>query len=104
MSDEYMLPQILDRTVKRLSAREGVLGILIIDKDGLVLRSNMPPDDAERIAGYVSSMVTKVYRVIDNIDQVGELASIFIEIPKKEVIVTPDLDAGFTIIVLKERP
>ena len=103
MSDEYMLPQILDRTVKRLSAREGVEGILICDKDGLVLRSNMPPDDAERIAGYVSSLVTKVYRVVDHIPKVGDLSSLFIEIPKKEIIVTPDLEAGFTIVVIKIR-
>jgi predicted regulator of Ras-like GTPase activity (Roadblock/LC7/MglB family) len=64
----------------------------------------MPLEDAERVAAHVSSMVTKVYRVVDNIDQVGDLASLFIEIPGKEVIVTPDLEAGFTIVVIKERP
>jgi predicted regulator of Ras-like GTPase activity (Roadblock/LC7/MglB family) len=100
--DEYVIPSILQNTIKRLAARRGVKGILVCDEDGLPLQSNLPQSDAERVSAHVSSLVKKVRSVSDALDH-GKLQSVYVEMPQSEIIITPDESAGFTIVVLKER-
>ena len=101
--DSYVIPQALQNIIKRLSAREGVEGILVCDTDGLPLKSNLDRKEAEIISAHVGSLVQKVLSTVDAIEEWGELASIFIEMGPRELIITPDLAAGFTIVVLKKR-
>ena len=100
--DSFAVPEMLRRTVEKFSQREGVKGILVCDKEGLTLQSNLPTTDAETISAHVASLVTKVYRVAEAIGK-GELSSIFIEMMQHEVLLTPDPESGFTIVVLKEK-
>lgn len=102
-TDEFALPAILQNTVKKLSAREGVIGILICDIDGLTLTTNLSGTQSELISAQVSSLVSKTIRVMDSVKTAGELSSIFIEMNTKELIITPDQEAGFIIVVLKKR-
>jgi hypothetical protein len=46
--------------------------------------------------------VKKVRSVSDALDH-GRLQSVYVEMPKSEIIITPDEAAGFTIVVLKDR-
>ncbi|MHA2307044.1 MAG: roadblock/LC7 domain-containing protein, partial [Candidatus Hodarchaeales archaeon] len=50
--DEYVIPSVLQNTIKRLAARRGVKGILVCDEDGLPLQSNLPQSDAERVSAH----------------------------------------------------
>jgi len=43
--EEYVIPSVLQNTIKRLAARRGVKGILVCDEDGLPLQSNLPQSD-----------------------------------------------------------
>ena len=54
-NDEYVIPSVLQNTIKRLAARRGVKGILVCDEDGLPLQSNLPQSDAERVSAHVAS-------------------------------------------------
>jgi predicted regulator of Ras-like GTPase activity (Roadblock/LC7/MglB family) len=100
--DEYVIPSVLQNTIKRLAARQGVKGILVCDEDGLPLQHNLPQSDAEKVSAHVSSLVKKVRSVSDALDH-GKLHSVYVEMPQSEIIITPDEAAGFTIVVLKER-
>ncbi|UCE13681.1 MAG: roadblock/LC7 domain-containing protein [Candidatus Heimdallarchaeota archaeon] len=100
--DEYVIPSVLQNTIKRLAARRGVKGILVCDEDGLPLQSNLPQSDAERVSAHVASLTKKVRSVSDALNH-GRLQSVYVEMPKSEIIITPDEAAGFTIVVLKDR-
>ncbi len=104
MDDEggYVIGQVLDSTVKRMKAREDVKGILICDFEGLPLRTTLPPRESEAIAAHVSSLIKKINLMQDSLNQ-GPLESIFIEMHNSELIITPDVAAGFSIVVLREK-
>lgn len=102
MKDSFATPSILQATVKKLSAREGVRGILVCDAEGMSLQTTLPSERAEAVSAHISSLVSKINSVKDELDQ-GELASIFIEGDKSEVIITPDFESGFTIVVLRDK-
>lgn len=104
MDDEggYVIGQVLDSTVKRMKAREDVKGILICDFEGLPLRTTLPSRESETIAAHVSSLIKKIHLMQDSLNQ-GPLESIFIEMHNSELIITPDVAAGFSIVVLRDK-
>ena len=48
--DEYNMPGVMKNVIKRLSAREGVLGVVLVDPDGLTLDTNLDQLQAEMIS------------------------------------------------------
>ncbi len=101
-SDRFVIHEVLDNTIKRLMARKGVRSVTLMDFDGLPLRSSLDTRNAEIIAAQVSALIKKAQTLQDSIKQ-GKLLSIFIEMPKSELIITPDMEAGFTIVVLRDK-
>ena len=49
MSNSYI--SVLKNTIKRLSSREGVIGVIILDKDGFTLDTDLPAEKSEKLAG-----------------------------------------------------
>lgn len=100
--NEYVIPQVLQNTIKRLAARKGVRGILVCDEDGLPLKSNLAQSDADMVSAHIAMLVRKVRSVSEAINH-GRLHSVYVEMHDQEIIITPDPQAGFTIVVLKDR-
>ena len=101
--DEYQLPGIMRNIIKKLSAREGIIGVVLVDPDGFTLDTNMDQVRAEIISGFVHGLVIKAKEAIKSVKNSGILTSMSIEMDTKELIITPDPDGQFTIVILKER-
>lgn len=103
MIDEYAMPASLKRIIKRLSARQGVIGVVIVDPDGFVLDTQMDHLQAEIIAGYVQIIIGKTIDTIRTVKSFREITSITIELHTKELIITPDPNDLFTIVILRDK-
>ena len=57
----------VEETIKRLQAHKGVKGVLIMNTEGIPIRSNFSPEDTENYA----SLVSQVYSFSPNIPQVS---------------------------------
>lgn len=101
--DEYHLPSIMKNIIKKLSARQGILGVVLVDPDGFTLDTNLEQLQAEIISGHVQVVIQRVKDVVKSVKNSGEMVSISVELETKELLITPDSDGQFTIVVLRQK-
>ena len=91
--------------MKRLSARQGVIGVIICDNDGFTLDSNLSADQSEFISAHVNEIISRVEDVTKAAERLhsdwNKLTAISIEMESKELYIVPD-PAGFNIVILRE--
>ncbi len=100
---ESNLSSSFHRVLTRLSARKGVIGVIICDDEGFTLDSNLSTDQSEFISAHVNEIISRVKDVNNDETRLsmGELTAISIELESKELYIVPD-NAGFTIVILRE--
>ncbi|OLS25598.1 MAG: hypothetical protein HeimC3_13460 [Candidatus Heimdallarchaeota archaeon LC_3] len=101
--DEYHLPSIMKNIIKKLSARQGILGVVLVDPDGFTLDTNLDQLQAEIISGHIQVIISKVKDTVKSIKNSGDMVSISVELETKELLITPDSDGQFTIVVLRQK-
>ena len=101
--DEYHLPAMMKSVIKKLSARQGVIGVVLVDPDGLTLDTSMDQLQAEIISGWVQILISKAKETAKTVKGAGEIVSMAVEADSKEILITPDTEGKFTIVVLREK-
>ncbi len=89
----------VEETLKRLSSHKGVVGIIIINNDGLTLRSTLPPEETENYSSLISQLTQKTSTVIRTIDDSDSLALLRIRSKKHEIMIAPEKD--YILIVIQ---
>eukprot|EP01035_Chromulina_nebulosa_P020048 gene20048-26028_t len=89
----------VEETLKRIQSHKGVKGVLIINNDGLPIRSNMSPEDTETYSALVSQLSIKASSVVRTLDDTDDLAFLRIRSKKHEIMIAPDKD--YTLIVIQ---
>mmetsp|Transcript_3032 Transcript_3032/g.2688 ORF Transcript_3032/g.2688 Transcript_3032/m.2688 type:complete len:99 (+) Transcript_3032:142-438(+) len=89
----------VEETLKRIQSHKGVKGVLIINNDGLPIRSSMTPEDTETYSALVSQLTIKASSVVRTLDDNDDLAFLRIRSKKHEIMIAPDKD--YTLIVIQ---
>lgn len=111
-SFSFKVPMILRNTIKRLSNRQGVLGVIITDKEGFTLDTSLPKDQSETISAHIGVVISRVMDVVNKSQDVknlkkgtlyssGELKEISIVLETMELLIVPFTDAGLNIVILQ---
>lgn len=51
----------VEETIKRIQSHKGVKGVLIMNNEGIPIRSNFSPDDTETYASIVSEVILSLF-------------------------------------------
>ena len=110
----------VEETLKRLMSHKGVKGVLIMNSEGIPIRSSLSPEETENYAALVSQLAQKaagVVRTLDDSDEVDrlyyfllflsifylllflfQLAFLRIRSKKHEIMIAPDKDYVLVVI------
>ncbi|KAI9283466.1 hypothetical protein BC943DRAFT_327696 [Umbelopsis sp. AD052] len=91
----------VDETIKRLSTRKGVEGIVILNDEGLTIRSTLDAELTKKYATYVYPLVGKSKSSVSEIDPENELTFLRIRTKKHELMISPDKE--YTMIVVQNH-
>lgn len=108
----FSIPMILRNTIKRLSNRQGVIGVIITDKEGFTLDSSLPKDKSETISAHIGILISRVMDVVNKSQSVknlkkgeiyssGELKEISINLETMELLIVPNKETGINIVILQ---
>ena len=108
----FNVPIILRNTIKRLSNRQGVIGVIITDKEGFTLDTNLPKDKSETISAHIGVVISRVMDVVNKSQNVknlkkggyyssGELKEIAIQLETMELLIIPNEEVGLNIVILQ---
>lgn len=88
----------VEETLKRVQSHKGVKGVLIMNSEGIPIRSNLPPEDTENYAALVSQLSLKAAGVVRTLDESDELAFLRVRSKKHEIMIAPDKDYILVVI------
>ena len=88
----------IEETLKRLQSHKGVKGVLIMNSDGVSIRSNLTPEETENYAALVSQLALKAAGVVRTLDDSDELAFLRIRTKKHEIMIAPSPDYVLVVI------
>lgn len=88
----------IEETLKRVQSHKGVKGVLIMNSDGIPIRSNLSPEDTENYAALVSQLSLKAAGVVRSLDESDELAFLRVRSKKHEIMIAPDKDYILVVI------
>lgn len=80
----------VEETLKRISSHKGVIGAMVVNADGIPLRSTLPEEETFAHAALMLQLVAKARRMVVDLDQDDELTFLRIRSNKHEILVAPD--------------
>lgn len=85
---------LVEETEKRLRSHKGVQGFLVLNGDGIAIRSTMDNAQTVQYAALVSRYVEKTRTYVKKLDGDDELDCIRIRCTKYEIVIAPDFTGG----------
>mmetsp|Transcript_26027 Transcript_26027/g.34141 ORF Transcript_26027/g.34141 Transcript_26027/m.34141 type:complete len:103 (-) Transcript_26027:337-645(-) len=89
----------VEETLKRIQSHRGVKGVLIVNSEGVPIRSNLSSEDTDTYAALISQLALKSSSVVRTLDESDSLTFLRIRSNKHEIMVAPDRD--YLLIVIQ---
>ena len=90
----------VEETLKRIAGHKGVLGTIIVNKEGVVIRTTFDAERAAKTAGALWSNVARAMSSVRELDPTDAAICIRIRTSKLEYMIVPE--AEFGLIVLQQ--
>ena len=82
----------VEETFKRLQSHKGVIGVIIINSDGIAIRSTLDNDVTVQYAALISRFTVKARGVVRDLDPDNELKFVRIRSKKHEIMVAAEFE------------
>ncbi|XP_023323664.1 dynein light chain roadblock-type 2 [Eurytemora carolleeae] len=89
----------LEETLKRIGQHEGVQGLMVVNMDGVPVKSTLDNDLTVQYTALLTSLTLQAKNMIKNMDPNNELTFIRLRSEKNEILVAPDRD--YVLIVVQ---
>ncbi|XP_036101742.1 dynein light chain roadblock-type 1 isoform X1 [Molossus molossus] len=88
----------VEETLKRLQSQKGVQGIIVVNTEGIPIKSTMDNPTTTQYANLMHNFILKARSTVREIDPQNDLTFLRIRSKKNEIMVAPDKDY-FLIVV-----
>ncbi|KAM9854043.1 dynein light chain roadblock-type 2 [Aulostomus maculatus] len=89
----------VEETLKRIEASKGVIGTIVVNADGIPIRTSLDNSTTVQYAGLLRQLTLKARSTVRDIDPQNDLSLLRIRSRKHEIIVAPEND--FLLIVIQ---
>ena len=93
-------PADYEETFKRLSHYEGVQGVIVINSDGVSIRTSLDNDRTVQYASLITPLIARTRNYLREIDFHNEFTFLRLVTKLHEIMVAPDKD--YSLIVIQE--
>jgi len=90
----------VEETIKRIGAHKNVSGTIIVNSDGIPIRTTFDNASTVQHAGLLTSLAAKARSTVMNLDPSNDLTFIRIRSKKHEIMIAPEKD--YMLIVIQE--
>lgn len=88
----------VDETMKRIQTHKGVQGVIILNNDGIPLKTTMEAATTVHITGLIHNLVHKARSVVRELDNQNELTFLRLRSKKHEIMCAPEHDCMMVVI------
>lgn len=90
--------QKVEETLNRINTHQGVLGVIIVNKKGVAIKSTMKPEENIIYGSLITQFADKVDQAIKALHEKEEVYFIKVRSNMYEIMIAPDKE--FSMIVL----
>ncbi|KAI8098745.1 uncharacterized protein BX664DRAFT_319480 [Halteromyces radiatus] len=88
----------MEETLKRISSRKGVKGVIIMNHAGQTIRTTMDTELTKQYAMQYSALVVQSQTTVTTLDEENELTFLRIRTKKHEVMIAPNEEYVLLVI------
>jgi dynein light chain roadblock-type len=89
----------VEETLKRISSHKGVIGILIVNSEGIPVRTTMDHATCTQYAALITQLSQKSRSCVRDLDPQNDLTFLRVRTKKHEIMIAPDKD--FILVVVQ---
>ncbi|XP_043269363.1 dynein light chain roadblock-type 2 [Venturia canescens] len=93
------MAQEVEETMKRIQSHKGVVGTIVVNSEGIPIKSTLDNTTTVQYAGLISQLSDKARSVVRDLDPTNDLTFLRIRSKKHEIMVAPDKE--FILIVVQ---
>ena len=82
----------VEETLKRIQSHKGVIGVIVVNQEGIPIRTTMDNSTTVTYAGLIHQLTNKTRCTVRDIDPQNDLTFLRIRTKKHEIMVSPDKD------------
>ncbi|XP_076003185.1 dynein light chain roadblock-type 1 [Genypterus blacodes] len=88
----------VDETLKRIQSQKGVQGIIVLNSEGIPIKTTLDNSTTVQYAGLIHQLVMKARSTVRDIDPQNDLTFLRIRSKKNEIMIAPDKDYFLMVI------
>ncbi|KAL6112280.1 dynein light chain roadblock-type 1 [Pungitius pungitius] len=88
----------VEETLKRIQSQNGVQGVIIINSEGIPIKTTLDNASTVQYAGLIHQLVMKARSTVRGIDPQNDLTFLRIRSKKNEIMIAPDKDYFLIVI------
>lgn len=92
----------VEEVCKKIQAMRGVRGLLIINQDGIPIKTSMSTEETPFLAYVVKDVIDHTCKCIKELDNLNELTFLRLHSRKNEIMVAYDAANGYAMVVVQE--
>lgn len=89
----------IEETIKRIQSHKGVVGVLIINSEGIPIKSTLENAQTVQYAALVGQLTDKARCTVRDLEPSDEMTFLRVRSKRHEIMVAPD--GEFTLIVVQ---
>ena len=89
----------VEETIKRITAHKGVIGLIVVNQEGIPIKTTLDNSTTVQYAGLLHQLTAKARSVVRDIDPQNDLTFLRIRSKKHEIMVAPDKE--YLLIVIQ---
>uniref|UniRef100_A0A3Q3KHW8 Dynein light chain roadblock n=1 Tax=Monopterus albus TaxID=43700 RepID=A0A3Q3KHW8_MONAL len=88
----------VEETLKRIQGQKGVQGIIIVNSEGIPIKTTLDNSSTVQYAGLIHQLVMKARSTIRDMDPQNDLTFLRVRSKKNEIMIAPDKDYFLIVI------
>lgn len=88
----------VEETIKRISSHKGVIGIIVVNQEGIPIRTTLDNATTVQYAGLIHQLTAKARSTVRDIDPQNDLTFLRIRSKKHEIMIAPDKEYMLIVV------
>ncbi|KAL9975367.1 hypothetical protein ACROYT_G012522 [Oculina patagonica] len=88
----------VEESLKRIQGHKGVIGIIVVNSEGIPIRTTMDNSTTVQYAGLIHQLTSKARSTVRDIDPQNDLTFLRVRSKKHEILVAPDKEYLMIVI------
>merc|ERR1711894_543994 len=95
----FIMSVEVEETLKRIQSHKGVVGIIVVNSEGIPIRTTLDNSTTVQYAGLIHQLTMKARGTVRDIDPQNDLTFLRLRSKKHEIMIAPDKE--YLLIVVK---